>query len=109
MAKNRMNKFYNPKLAKFIQTGTSTVKQESSGVLAMMDELKAELVTEIQKMEFNEKDAQEDYEIMVKDAADKRAADSLSIEEKETAKAGAEANLVKATEDQTGAKDELMA
>merc|ERR1719487_635839 len=43
MAKNRMNKFYNPKLAKFIQTQEASTdrKQESSGVIAMMDELKA--------------------------------------------------------------------
>merc|ERR1719387_561947 len=42
MAKNRMNKFYNPKLAKFIQTQEASTdrKQESSGVIAMMDELK---------------------------------------------------------------------
>merc|ERR1719380_392175 len=46
---------------------------------------------------------------MVKDAADKRATDTLSIEEKEAAKAQTEADLVKAGDDKAGAEDELMA
>merc|ERR1719453_1671779 len=75
----------------------------------MMDMLKADLQKEITEMEVTEQNAQEEYEQMVKDAADKRAADSLSIEEKESAKAGSEADLVKSTEDKAGAEDELMA
>merc|ERR1719408_810269 len=46
---------------------------------------------------------------MVKDAADQRAADTLSIEQKESAKAGAEADLVKAGDAKAAAADELMA
>merc|ERR1719265_2742796 len=111
MAKNRMNKFYNPKLAKFIQTTGSSHdhKQESSGVIAMMDELKAELVAEIQEMEFNEKDAQEEYEQMVTDAAEKRAADTKSIEEKTFQKAGLEDEIVKNGDAKAGVEAELMA
>merc|ERR1719161_2184014 len=78
--------------------------EESGGVIGMMDKLKAELQTEITEMEVEEKNAQEEYEEMVKDAADKRAADTLSIEEKESAKAMSESDLVKA-----GDEDELMA
>merc|ERR1719353_989808 len=46
---------------------------------------------------------------MVTDAAEKRVADTKSIEEKEAAKAQAEADLVKAGDDKAGAQDELMA
>jgi len=161
-AKNRMNKFYNPKLYKpppkrelteeeritlnmggtlaptnppggiagtgigFEQTGSGSIAapppppeagigeykkkgEESGGVIQMMDNLKADLQKEITEMEVTEQNAQEDYETMVKDAADTRAADSLSIEEKETAKAGVEADLVKAGDAKAGAEDELMA
>merc|ERR1719395_516868 len=150
IAKNRLNKFYNPKLYKpppkrelteeeritlnmggtlaptnppggiagtgvgLEQTGTSSIAapppppetfgeykkkgEESSGVIGMMDMLKADLAKEIQEMEFNEKDA-----------ADKRAADTLSIEEKTTAKAGLEADLVKNGDAKAAAEEELMA
>jgi len=107
MAKNRMNKFYNPKLAKFIQMHDR--KQESSGVIAMMDGLKAELVAEIQELEFNEKDAQEEYEQMVTDAAEKRAADTKSVEEKTFQKAGLEDEIVKNGDAKAGTEAELMA
>merc|ERR1711871_1823424 len=76
-----------------IQNAKSVVtqkKQESSGVIQMMDNLKADLAAEIQELEFNEKDAQEEYEAMVTDAADKRAADTKSVEEKTAVKAGLE-------------------
>merc|ERR1719161_2379771 len=111
MAKNRLNKFYNPKLAKFIQTSdtSSDRKQESSGVIAMMDSLKGDLAAEIQELEFNEKDAQEDYEAMVTDAAEKRAADSKTLEEKTSVKAGIEDEIVKNSNAKAGVEAELMA
>merc|ERR1719473_209926 len=60
-------------------------------------------------MEFAEKDAQAEYEAMVKDAAAKRAADSKSIAEKEAAKAEVEAEVI-ANEDKKKAEtSELMA
>merc|ERR550537_416017 len=142
-AKNRMNKFYNPKLykpppkkelteeeriaqnmgaASFADRGVAKPPpppeapgaykkkgEESGGVIQMMDNLKADLQKEITEMEVTEQNAQEDYEQMVKDAADKRAADTVSVEEKETAKAGVEADLVKAGDAKAGAEDELMA
>jgi len=70
--------------------------QESSGVLAMVDMLVADLDKEMQEMGVEEKDAQADYEKYIADSADKRAADSKSIEEKESAKAAAEEALGKA-------------
>merc|ERR1719331_570177 len=160
-AKNRMQKFYNPKLYKpppkrelteeeritlnmggtlaptnppggiagtgigFEQTHAGSIAapppppetfgdykkkgEESSGVIGMMDMLKADLQKEITEMEVTEQNAQEEYEQMVTDAADKRAADTKSIEEKEGAKAGTEADLVKANDDKAGAEKELMA
>merc|ERR1719399_466067 len=81
--------------------------EESNGVIGMMDMLKADLQKEITEMEVTEQNAQEEYEEMVKDAADKRAADTLSIEEKETAKAQTEDDLVKAGDAKAGAEDEL--
>merc|ERR1719375_1474043 len=157
MAKNRLQKFYNPKLYKpppkrelseeerieqnmmggsLVQTnpagsssflGTNNRNnappppppeapgaykkkgEESGGVLAMMDMMKAEVETESQEAEFAEKDAQGEYETMVKDAAEKRAADSKSIEEKEGVKAGLEDDQVKLGDAMKVEKSELMA
>jgi len=153
MAKNRMNKFYNPKLYKappkrelseeeritlnmggtlaptnppaalvqesvtsrriaFLDNAKSMQtqkKQESSGVIAMMDSLKGDLAKEIQELEFNEKDAQEEYEAMVLDAADKRAADTKSVEEKTAVKAGLEDEIVKNGDAKDAEEAELMA
>jgi len=146
MAKNRMNKFYNPKLHKaapkreltederitlnmggslapteapggIAGTGISAVQrdapppppetfgayskksEESGGVIAMMDTLIKDLAEEAREMEFNEKDAQEDYEQFTKDAAEKRAMDSKSIQDKEGAKADQVSSLQENTEE----------
>merc|ERR1719272_1517364 len=130
MAKNRMNKFYNPKLykappappaAELEQQGAAPAPppetpgaykkkgEESGGVIAMMDGLKADLAKETQELELTEKDAQADYEQMVNDAAEKRGADSKSIAEKEGAKAGLEGEIVKETDHKSAEEAELMA
>jgi len=83
--------------------------EESGGVLAMMDMMKADLQKETQEMEFEEKDSQEEYEQMVKDAAAKRAADSKSIAEKEGAKAELEAEVIAAEDEKKAHSEELMA
>merc|ERR1719401_719555 len=70
--------------------------QESSGIFAMMDMLTADLDKQMSEMEVEEKDAQADYEVYIQDSADKRASDSKSIDQKESAKAGAEEALNKA-------------
>merc|ERR1719263_421021 len=74
-----------------------------------MDSLKAELETEILQMEMEEKDSQEDYEIMMKDAAEKRATDSKAITEKEDAKAELEASLQKSKDEKKAKDEEIMA
>merc|ERR1719252_137561 len=75
----------------------------------MMDMLKADLEKEIQEGTMAENDAQAEYEDMVKDAAAKRAADSKSIAEKEAAKAGLEADIVKNSDHKAAEEAELMA
>merc|ERR1719169_402787 len=155
IAKNRLNKFYNPKLYKappkrelseeerisvnmggtlaptappggIAGTGVSFGQreapppppetfgeykkkgQESGGVMAMMDMLKADLEKEIQEMDFEEKDAQAEYETMVKDAAKKRGADLKSIAEKEAAKAQTEAEILASEDTKAAEEAELM-
>merc|ERR1719324_1127109 len=158
-AKNRMNKFYNPKLYKpppkrelteeeritlnmggtlaptnppggIAGTGIGLAQQghgaapppppeadfssgkkseEAGGVMAMMDGLVKELDTEMTEAELEEKDAQEDYEKLMKDSADKRAEDSTAITEKTAAKAGLETDLQAAKDGKKAEEKELMA
>merc|ERR550525_349798 len=158
-AKNRLNKFYNPKLYKappktelsredrivenmsgtaaptaapggiagtgiavLVQTshqkapppppetfGAYSKKSEDSmGVMAMMDLLLADLDKEMTEAETTEKDAQGDYETAMKDAADKRTADSASLSEKESIKAETEADLEAKQEEKKATSAELM-
>jgi septal ring factor EnvC (AmiA/AmiB activator) len=148
-AKNRLNKFYNPKMYKaapkrelteeervtlnmggtlaptaapggIAGTGVSALQgapppppetfgayskksEESNGVIAMIDALVGDIEKEIQEMEFEEKDAQSEYEEFIEDSANKRATDSKSLTDKEAAKADSEANLIK-YQDETKAK-----
>merc|ERR1719321_1465434 len=71
--------------------------------------MKADVEKETQEAAFAEKDAQGEYEQMVKDAAAKRAADSKSIEEKEAAKAELEEEIVKTEDAKKVEKSELIA
>merc|ERR1719420_963079 len=132
MAKNRLQKFYNPKLAKEEEAPVSLLHsrsnevaapppppeapgkfkkkgEEAGGVMAMMDTMKADVVKETQEAEFAEKDAQGEYEQMVKDAAAKRMADKKTIEEKLSIKAEQEAELIKNEDAEKVEKAELMA
>eukprot|EP00929_Paragymnodinium_shiwhaense_P012254 TRINITY_DN1190_c0_g1_i1.p1 TRINITY_DN1190_c0_g1~~TRINITY_DN1190_c0_g1_i1.p1 ORF type:complete len:202 (+),score=98.67 TRINITY_DN1190_c0_g1_i1:3-608(+) len=121
MAKNRLQKFYNPKLAKFMQlqaqgeqapetpSGPYKKSEESAGVLDMIDMLVADLEKENTQMEVEEKNAQEEYEQAMKDSSAKKAADLKSIEEKEGAKADAEASLDKLAADAKATLDSEMA
>jgi len=148
MAKNRMNKFYQPDQYKappkkeiseaeriqqnmggaaalqeqvpdFAQVRAKVhrsqneafgpgAKEESTGVIAMMTMLKADVEKEVQEMKFIEKDSQEEYEKMVTAAADKRATDSKAIQEKQAVLAGKEEELHKLTLESKSRKGELM-
>merc|ERR1719356_928263 len=145
-AKNRLNKFYNPKLYKappkrelteedratlaaggtlaptaapggIAGTGVTVLSQirehdqvapppppeapgaykkksgENSGVLAMIDLLVQDLDKEMAESEAAEKDAQADYEQLMKDSAEKRTADSTLLTEKTATKASLEGDL----------------
>merc|ERR1711953_1332671 len=83
--------------------------EESNGVIAMLDALVADLDKEMTTAEAEEKDAQEDYEQLMKDSAEKRAGDSKSIGEKEGAKADTEAALTNHKEELKSQKKEMMA
>jgi len=131
IAKNRMNKFYNPKLYKpppkvetamFVQRsgvapppppetfGAYAKKgEESGGVIAMMDMMVADLDKEITEIETEEKENQAEYEQFMKDSAEKRANDAKSIEDKESAKADLEGTLVASKEEKAAKTKEAMA
>merc|ERR1719387_2812360 len=64
---------------------------------------------ELAEAEVNEKNSQEEYEQMIKDSAEKRAADSQAITDKENAKAGLEESIVKLEKDHKGKLEESMA
>jgi len=130
-AKNRLNKFYNPKLykpdgASFVQISQHLQKdappaapeapgaykkkgEESSGVIAMIDVLIKDLERELTEGEVVEKDAQKDYEAMMGDSSEKRAADTKALTEKIATKANLKADLETAGEDKDASGKELMA
>jgi len=83
--------------------------EENTGVMSMIDLLVKDLDTEMQESTQAEKDAQADYETMMKDSADKRTADSKSLAEKGEAKANTEAALESHKEARMAAGKELMA
>lgn len=126
-AKNRLNKFYNPKLYKpeamLAQIRSHDAPpaapeapgaykkkgEQSGGVIGMIDSLIAELDMELTEAETEEKLAQEEYEELMADSAQKRAADSKSLADKENLKADTEALLVKLVEEKKSTTHELMA
>lgn len=124
-AKNRLNKFYNPKLYKseFAQVRAhdapppapesidtySKKSEESNGIVAMMDALVKDLDKEMTEAEVEEKDAQADYEQMMKDSADKRAEDSKTLTDKQSALADLKGALEQQTADLDSTKKELVA
>lgn len=67
--------------------------EESGGVIAMVDLLRADLSKKITVLQMEEKQAQEDYETFVKDSSAKRALDLKALAHKEGAKAEMEATL----------------
>merc|ERR1719453_240165 len=80
----------------------SKKSEESNGVIGMMDLLIRDLQKEITEAETEEKNAQEEYEQMMDDAAVKRAEDSKAITEKAESKADLEADLTAAKDTHQG-------
>merc|ERR1719389_1427818 len=118
MAKNRMNKFYNPTLYKepekteedefFAQvavrraapgpppempSGEYKKSESSSGVIAMMDDMINDVEDDIAEAKRDEEEAQKDYEEEMNDAAAKRDDDSKLAVTKEGEKAELTAKL----------------
>merc|ERR1719316_1007305 len=111
MAKNRLNKFYNPTLYKapepaaeeefFAQAavrradpgpppetfGEYKKSESSSGVINMIDEMIEEMKDEMAEAKRDEEEAQKDYEETMNDAATKRSDDSKLMVTKEGEKA----------------------
>jgi peptidoglycan hydrolase CwlO-like protein len=123
-AKNRLNKFYNPKMYKpegLVQVHAHDApppppeapgpakKQESGGVIAMIDTLIKELDMEMTEAETEERLAQEDYEDLMAESAKKRASDSKSLADKEAQKGDLESELVKLGDEKKSTLKELMA
>merc|ERR1712032_1454391 len=134
MAKNRLNKFYNPKLYKpppveeptFVQVsyhasgkvapppppetfGPYTKKSEgNNGVIAMIDLLIKDLDKELQEAEVMENDAQKEYEEMMAESATKRADDSKAVSDKTAMKASEEEALIAEQETKAATEKELM-
>jgi hypothetical protein len=132
LAVNRLQQFYNPKLAKaetpalvHISSHSQgqaapapppqtwgayqTKHEKNGGVVQMINLLVGDLDKEMTEGETEEKDAQADYEALMKDSADKRRADSKSLSEKEAAKADTEAALESHSDDKESTAKELLA
>jgi len=133
-AKNRLNKFYNPKLYKpppveeptFVQIsahasnnvapppppetfGPYTKKtEENAGVIAMIDLLVKDLDKELQEAAVMEEDAQKEYEEMMAESATKRADDSKAVSDKTALKASEEEALMTEQETKASTEKELM-
>jgi chromosome segregation ATPase len=133
-AKNRLNKFYNPKLyvpkkqeysseserieagltgtppptpppggiagtgitaldqasAAAPPSGYSGMREDSGGVIAMINLLIKNLDKEMTEATTEDKDAQSDYEVAMKDSAQKRTTDAKTLSDKSSAKASLE-------------------
>jgi septal ring factor EnvC (AmiA/AmiB activator) len=134
-AKNRLAKFYNPKMYKappkrelsFVQISQHAQHseapppppeapkafekktEESGGVVAMIDLLIKDLDKEMQEAKVEETDAQKEYEELMADSASKRAKDSKAITDKTGMKAQLETELESSKEGKVSATKELMA
>merc|ERR1719468_30856 len=74
----------------------------------MVDLLVKDLEKEMTTAEVDEKNAQSEYETMMEESATKRAADSKSITDKNTAKASTEASLEQEGDKKSSTGQELM-
>jgi hypothetical protein len=135
MAKNRMNKFYNPTLYKapptttvsnspygFVQisqhngqpgpapetfSGDYKKSEGSTGIIAMMSQMSKDVEMDIQEGKHEEATAQKDYVENMGEAAAKRAGDSKLIVEKEGAKATFSEELATARELRGSKREQL--
>mmetsp|Transcript_38672 Transcript_38672/g.71814 ORF Transcript_38672/g.71814 Transcript_38672/m.71814 type:complete len:691 (-) Transcript_38672:92-2164(-) len=127
-AMNRLNKFYRPNLYKappkvevaaLSQSGVAPPpppeadlgykkKEESKGVMALIETIIKDLEKEDLELTGEEKGAQSMYEKFMSDAADKRAIMSQASVEKDSALAETESDVMTAKEAFKGKRSELM-
>jgi len=118
LAKKRLNKFYNPKLALDQEDGppapppetAAAFKKksgESAGALSMINILVGDLEKEMAVAKVEEDDSQKEYEELVADSATKRAADSKALTNKESSKSQAEGAIEKSLSEKKSASKEL--
>jgi len=88
-------------------TADAFKKKDAGGPVALIDKLKNDLAMEVKADEFDEKEAQENYEELMADSAAKRAADSKTITEKESQKAGLEGDLEAGIKNKKAADTEM--
>merc|ERR1712060_92050 len=81
--------------------------ESSTGVVAMIDLLVADLDKEMQEAEVMEADGQKEFEEMMADSAAKRADDSKSVTDKTAGKAAEEENLQAETDKKGDTTKEL--
>merc|ERR1719336_183560 len=87
----------------------ATKSQEKAGVIAMLDLLSKDLEKEMTEATTEEKDAQADYEQLMKDSAAKRTLDSNALAGKGSSKADTEAGLQAHESQKIAGGKELMA
>merc|ERR1719352_1903242 len=91
------------------ETAEAYSKKDSSGPLALIEKLQTDLEKDMQAAQMEEEQSQKDYEEMMAESAEKRAADAKSLTEKDTQKADLEGDLQAATEAKKNADGELLA
>merc|ERR1719297_473365 len=87
----------------------SKKSEESAGVIGMIDLLMKDLDKEMTEATTEEKDGQADYEVMMKESAEKRVTDSKSLADKQAAKADTEKALADSTAEKKDTVGELFA
>jgi len=96
----------------FLQVQSSTgkyMKQESGGVIALMNEFKTDLKMDMTAAEAEEKHAAEDYIRVMEDAKETRTADTKSLNEKKKVKAELDVKLTDDKEAHALLDKEIMA
>jgi len=136
MAKQRLNKFYNPDAAddnSLLEVsahreedtsegseadaarpeappetpGEYKKSEKSTGVVGMIDTLLRDIATQMAEAKIEEKHSQEDYQELMQDSADKRSADSKSLAAKTSSKGDLDADMQAAEEAQQSLVKEL--
>jgi len=87
----------------------SKKSEQSGGVISLMDLLVKGLDKEMLEAKLTEKNAQEDYQNFMNDAAAKRSKDAQALSDKEGALADTKARLLEVKEAKTASERNLMA